>query len=54
MLVECKCDGFLAARRDGMGNLTGQDRLTCLTGLLMMVHTRSPGEGAWAEESSSI
>lgn len=27
MLVECKCDGFLAAHRGGMGNLTGQDRL---------------------------
>lgn len=27
MLVECKRDGFLAAQRGGMGNLTGQDRL---------------------------
>lgn len=27
MLVECKHDGFLAAQRGGMGNLTGQDRL---------------------------
>lgn len=27
MLVECKRDGFLAAPRGGMGNLTGKDRL---------------------------